>query len=331
MLVGNIFSLIHGKQEDQLSSSFGFILKNNRPILKKFLEHINIRLTEKELKAVDIETQTTYDSGESRIDLHLLIPNRFLIFLESKIVTAPKIDAQLLKYSKILNKNRGNYEGVRLVYVNKFPLRREDLEKLRHRLRLRHNEFFFFSWEDVLNLTSVAKNKETIKLFSNYIGDSMFSKKIIGEQKIKNVVDVLVVLTRPAFMEIHRRKNMAVQINGAPDAHYLAFQETGRPNGQRSAITHIAEVEYTENNVPRKDMLKGLPIKVQQSLLAHMKARNADLNGVHKQYVFKPGSFKKLAREIPSVGAGPMVKYKTTMGDLLRAETTKDLRKKKVR
>lgn len=80
MLVDNIFSLIHGKQEDQLSSSFGFILKNNRRVLNKFLDQINIRLTNKELKVVDIETQTTYNSGESRIDLHLLVPNRFLIF-----------------------------------------------------------------------------------------------------------------------------------------------------------------------------------------------------------------------------------------------------------
>ena len=85
MLVENIFNLVHGKQEDQLSSSFGFILKNNKPILKKFLDHIGIRLTDKELKTVDIETQTTYNSGESRIDLHLLVPNRFLIFLESFI------------------------------------------------------------------------------------------------------------------------------------------------------------------------------------------------------------------------------------------------------
>lgn len=200
---------------------------------------------------------------------------------------------------------------------------------MRLRLGLRPKEFFFFSWEDVLKLTKLAQNKETIKLFSNYIGDTMFSKKIMGEQKIKNVVDVLVILTRPAFMDLHKYKNMAVQINGAPDAHYIAFQETGRPNGQRSAITHVAEVDYTEENVPRKDMLKGLPKKVQKNLLAHMKERNADLNGVHKQYIFKPGSFKKLAREIPSVGAGPMVKYKTTMGDLLKAQTTKDLRRSK--
>ncbi len=71
------------------------------------------------------------------------------------------------------------------------------------------------------------------------------------------------------------------------------------------------------------------PKKVKKALLDHMKARKADLNGVHKQFIFKPGSFKKLAREIPSVGAGPMVKYKTTMGDLLKAQTTKDLRRAK--
>ena len=61
-----------------------------------------------------------------------------------------------------------------------------------------------------------------------------------------------------------------------------------------------------------------------------MHEKNADLKGVHKQYIFKPGSLRKLAHEIPSVGAGPMVKYKTTLGELLHAKTTKDLRKVKI-
>ena len=234
MLVDNIFSLVNGKQEDQLSSGFGFILKNHKQILRNFLEKLEIKLPDKELKAVDIETQTTYDSGESRIDLHLLVPNRFLIFLESKIVTAPKIDSQLLKYTKILNKKRSEYEGVRLVYVNKYPLNQSDLDKLRQRLRLRSDELFFFSWEDLLNLIQPVHNKEIIKLFSAYIGDSMFGKKIMAEQKIKNIVDVLVILTKPAFMELIKRKNMAVQINGAPDAHYIAIQEIDRPGQQCS-------------------------------------------------------------------------------------------------
>ena len=79
----NIFSLVRGKQEDQLSIDFGFVLKNYPKILDVFLRKIGISLSKKELKVVDIETQTTYNSGESRIDLHIEAPNRFLIFIES--------------------------------------------------------------------------------------------------------------------------------------------------------------------------------------------------------------------------------------------------------
>jgi len=50
MHVDNIFELVNkfSKEEDQISASFGFILKNNRKILQKFLNEINIDLKSKE-------------------------------------------------------------------------------------------------------------------------------------------------------------------------------------------------------------------------------------------------------------------------------------------
>ena len=50
MLVNNIFNLVNGKQEDQLSASFGYILKNNIKILDSFLRTLGIILSKKELK-----------------------------------------------------------------------------------------------------------------------------------------------------------------------------------------------------------------------------------------------------------------------------------------
>ena len=86
MQVDNIFKLInkYRAEEDQLSAGFGFILQNNRKILDTFLRKLGIRLSAKELKQVDIETQVSYDFGSSRIDLQLTIYNNFLVFLESK-------------------------------------------------------------------------------------------------------------------------------------------------------------------------------------------------------------------------------------------------------
>ena len=112
MLVNNIFGLVNkfSKEEDQISASFGFILKNNRRILDSFLRKMKINLRRNELKKVDIETQVSYDSGESRIDLQLTIYDNFLVFVESKLYKNVKsIYAQLKKYCEILEKKRPEY------------------------------------------------------------------------------------------------------------------------------------------------------------------------------------------------------------------------------
>jgi len=329
MLVDNIFKLVNkfSAEEDQLSANFGFLLKNEKLILDEFFKKINIGIQKKDLKLTDIETQVPYDSGKSIIDLQCSVPNKFLIFLESKIVTTKLevIFKQLNKYRKILDQNRAEYEKIRLIYVNKYPISKSQKITLRKRLKLKESEFYFFSWEDLLNLIQASKQKPLTKLFNNYIGDSMFNKKIIKEQKIKDVAEVLVIFTNPYFWEMSQQKYIAVQKNGSPDARYIAFLRTNLPNRQRSKITHIAEVEYTESNVPRKDMMKGLKLSTRKKFLDHMNSRNQDLAGTHKQYVLKNGSIKSLPMSIEHFGPGPQVKFKTTMGKLLLAKTTRDI------
>lgn len=230
MRVNNIFELINkfSKEEDQISAGFGFVLKNNVKILHKFLNNIKVNIKPKELKKVDIETQVSYDSGKSRIDLQLTIYDRFLVFVESKLYKKEeKIFDQLEKYKKILEIKRTEYNNnVRLVYVNKQPVKTEVIQRLRERLNLSENEFFFFSWEDLINLTEELPKKETVKLFKEYIGDTMYAKKVIEEQKIKDIVEVLVIYTNPAFWELTNKKGIAVQRNSTPDAKYIAFLRT---------------------------------------------------------------------------------------------------------
>jgi|TARA_B100001964_G_scaffold150903_1_gene166058 hypothetical protein len=331
MKVNNIFDLVNkfSKEEDQISAAFGFILSYSPKILNKFLCKLNIRLTKKELKNVDIETQVTYESGESIIDLQLTTYDNFLIFLESKLYKNEKhIVIQLRKYAKVLNSIKDQYKGkVRLVYVNKFPITDDKLERIRSQLRLKNAEFYFLSWETLIQVVEEFSNKEIIKLFRNYIGDTMYSKRIINEQKIKDVVEVLIIHTNEENWDLIDKKKIAVQGNGTPDAKYIAFYRTQRKDSKgkkiRQAITHIAEVVSTQTNVKRSEIIKGVP-----KLKTWYESTNRDLNGTHKHYNL--GEIIELAKEIPfikgkkSIG---QVKFKTKMSELLRVTNISELKK----
>jgi len=321
MRVDNIFELInkYSNEEDQISASFGFILKNNKKILDKFLKIIKIELKPRELNEVDIETQVPYEVGGSRIDLQMTVYDKFLVFLESKLYKKEeKIFDQLEKYKKILDKKKTEYDNnIRLVYVNKQPIKLEVIQRLMEKLNLSENEFFFFSWEDLINLTRESPKKETVKLFKKYIGDTMYAKKVIDEQKIKDIVEVLVVYTEPAFWELAQKKGIVVQKDASPDAKYIAFLRTHRGKNIRSAITHIAEVKYTESHVPRRITYEGFP-----NLVERAKKKGHDLDGTHKHYYL--GEIVKLSREIPHLkgeGSKAQVNFSTNMSELLRVES----------
>jgi len=340
MLTDNIFKLLKkvSKNEDQLSAAFGFLLKEDPDILHNFLNKLGIQLTKQELKRVDIEILVPYvfKSQTSIIDLQLEVPGKYLIFLESKIVPTKtdRIIKQIKPYNEILRNKEAEYEsGTRLVYVAKDPIDRKEIEKIQKSLNRSSEEFEFFSWESLLKLTlnCKRKNRRIAELFSDYIGDTMHNKKIIEEQKVKNISDVLVVFTNPAFWELSLQKNVAVQSMRGPDARYIAFLRTHLKNEQgkseRSGITHIAEVEYTELR-PRKEMFEGLNKKTRDEMHKHVVTeRNMNLDELHKVYILKKGSIKALPRKIDNYGSGIMVKYSAKMSDLLCAKTTKDIRK----
>lgn len=343
MLTDNIFKLLKkvSKDEDQLSASFGFLLKEDPEILSNFLNKLGISLSKKELKQIDIEALVPYvfNSRTGIIDLQLELSGKFIIFLESKIVPT-KIDRilkQIKPYNSILRSKEAEYEnGTRLVYVAKDQISKKQITFLAKQLNRPKKEFLFFSWENLLGLTTHCKrkNRRVIELFNNYIGDTMHSKKIIGDQKVKNISDVLVIFTTPYFWEMSLQKNIAVQKKSSPDARYIAFLRTHLNNEkgkrERSGITHIAEVEYTLLR-PEADMLKGLDKNTKSSLTRHMKARDVDFASLHKVYVLKPGSIKELEHKIEHYGPGPMVKFSAKMSDLLCAKTTRDIKKGRIK
>lgn len=338
MNVDNIFDLLNqfDKEEDRISAGFGFLLKQNRKMLRAFLKKVNVTVSDRELKCVDIETQVTFDSGESRsrIDLQLTIYGNFLIFLESKIVrNEDSIIYQLNKYATILNFLRDQYnDRIRLVYVSKFLINPQKIKSMFTKIKLGRDKIFLFCWEDLLKLARRYRKGEIYKQFDTWMGDKMFSKKVIKEQKIKDIVEVLVIHTNEENWQLIRKKNLAVQGNGTPDAQYLAFYRTHRKDKQGNklpqAITHIAEVISTETNVPRSKTVKGLP-----DLEKWYKQKRRPLSGrqgTHKHY--NVGKLIELAREIPFIKGGKsigQVKFKTKMSELLQARTVSDLKRLK--
>lgn len=328
MRVSNIFELIKkfSNEEDQLSAGFGFILKNNPKLLSQFLSKLGIDLTRKDLMTVDIETQVPHDSAKSRIDLQLSIYSKFLVFLESKLSKSEKTitdTEQLNKYKKILEARRLEHNNkVILVYVSKYPIGKESIDDLRVKLNLPKDEFFFFSWEDLISLTEKENKKETVRLFIKYLGDTMHAKKIISEQKIKDIVEVLVIYTNPDFWKLAQKKNIAVQYNSTPDARYIAFLRTHRGEGKRSAITHIAEVKHTESHIPLKVTFKGFP-----SLVEHAKQRGKSLEDTRKHYIL--GKIIPLSKEIPHLigeGTKAQVNFSTKLSELLRVNSVGEIK-----
>ncbi|MEK7123870.1 MAG: hypothetical protein AAB851_03195 [Patescibacteria group bacterium] len=240
--------------------------------------------------------------------------------MESKIVSTKEstILNQLKKYKQILENRRLEYSKIRLVYVGKNSITKKEFNYLKKKLKLKKDEFFFFSWEDLLNLTMPFKQKEFIKLFNDFIGDSMHNKKSIWEQQIKNIVEVLCVFTNQDFWELTEKKNIAVQGVSAPDAQYMAFLRTHRGKGVKSAITHIARVSSTEI-VSIGESYSNMP-----KLLRGVKEKKYNLNqDMHKRYNLE--KVEKLPCEIIHDCNKGQVKFKTRFSELLRAKSTKDI------
>lgn len=165
MDVKNIFNLVHhfGNEEDQISANFGFILRINRKVLKKFLENLGItELTRRDLKNVDIETQVSFAESQderSKIDLQIKLVEKFIVFIESKIKGSKLGSNQLGKYAKILREERPFFDSIRLVCITQFDRKDEfesEFSKLKKAIRL--VECKYLRWQDIIDLVGVGLN-----------------------------------------------------------------------------------------------------------------------------------------------------------------------------
>lgn len=329
MQTGNVFHLVHrfGDREDQISANFGFVLQVNVLVLVALLHRLRIpteTLPKSELRAIEVQTQVSYtgeEDSQSRIDLEIRLPGRFIVFLESKLGNTAVGTNQLNKYASILRAERASYDHIRLVLVTQFD-RAAEAEQWRRRLTtrtgLRPGEFSYLRWEDVRRLVEGTRaNSETAllnTLFLKYVGDMMADKKIMKDQLIGKVPEVMVVATDLDWWDLAVRKHIAVQANGTPDAHYVAFYRV-KPE---AAITHIAEVESTETNVLSRDLFRDVPA------LRKRAKQHGWFDRPQKVYLLK--EIVPLAFPIRRRGrAAVRVKMFKTMSQLLKARYLEDL------
>jgi hypothetical protein len=330
MRTANIFHLLNrfGPLEDQISAGFGFVLQANVPVLRALLHRLRLpgalQFTGHEMREIEIETQVSYSAAEtpdSRIDLQIRWPGRFIAFLESKLGYTRLGTGQLDKYARLLRDVRGEYDSVRLVLVTQFEraMEAQHLARSLHaRAGVKRGEFFYLRWEDIRRMIAEApatsRTRAVNDLFLDYVGDMMSDRKVMKDQVVGKVPEVLVVATAPDWWELAQKKRIAIQANGTPDARYVAFYRL-KPV---SAITHIAEVEATEKNVRAREILHGFP-----RILAKAKQRG---------WIDKPQKVYRLKELVPLPvtisrrgGAAYRVKALKTMTDLLKARYLSDL------
>ena len=98
--------------------------------------------------------------------------------------------------------------------------------------------------------------------------------------------------------------------------------------------THIREIlklgrSRLDLNIETLMLIDSLDMTEEdrKKIAQHMSERGLELEDYHKQYKLKMPLIK-LAREIPHVTrGGPIVKFRTTMSELLKAKTTRDMKK----
>jgi hypothetical protein len=256
--VSNIFELVgrFGAEEDRLTASFGFLLKNDQKLFGGFARSLALDL--KAVAEYDITTQTAYrlfgfeESDErNRIDLEIVRAGQVTILIESKIGGNKFSQTQLEKYARLLKDRRSRGDAIRLVLVTHLDERMRFQDFL-PALGLQENEACYLRWTDVCDLVSSGaspRHKFLTQQFLEQVRRRMSDLKVISELPVGNVREVMIVTVNSSNMRKALMEHQYECQNQNPrrqDSQYIAFYETGGAK----YIRYVARVEKTEINVP---------------------------------------------------------------------------------
>jgi hypothetical protein len=142
----------------------------------------------------------------------------------------------------------------------------------------------------------------------------MSDKRYIADQKIREVKGVLIQASKEPWWEYNNKELIAYDDNSTPDVQYVAFYRTAPV----SAITHFAQVIYTEKNALPREFLA-----TNKDMLAKVAEENS-LDKPKKLYYLK--RIIELPHKIEKdKNHGIKSKWIKTIAQLLAARTLSDL------
>lgn len=256
--VKNVFDLIgrFGAEEDRLTASFGFLLKNDARLFRAFMAEVGVTVASP--ASYDVLTQPFYAGFEedNRIDLEISATFDLTCLLESKIGGNRFDEHQLERYAQLLEDRRARGDTVRLVLITHLD-ESERFWQFASASGLSKEECRYMRWNqiyDVVSLHSSPRIRLLRDQFLHKVGRAMSDRKIIDELPVSDVREVMIVTVNPENIRLARERHLYRCQNERPrrrEARYIAFYETRGPK----AIRYIARVLETEINVQVGDWL----------------------------------------------------------------------------
>jgi hypothetical protein len=256
--VDNIFDLVgrFGAEEDRLTASFGFLLKNDARLFRAFMAEVGVTVASP--ASYDLLTQSFYPGFEedNRIDLEISATFDLTCLVESKIGGNRFDGRQLERYAQLLEDRRARRDMVRLVLITHLD-ESERFRQFASASGLPKEECRYMRWTEICDIVR-SHSSPRIKLlrdqFLHKVGRAMSDRKIIDELPVGDVREVMIVTVNPENARLALEQHLYRCQNEKPrrqEARYIAFYETRGPK----AIRYIARVLQTEINVQVEDWL----------------------------------------------------------------------------
>jgi len=256
--VKNIFDLIgrFGAEEDRLTASLGFLLKNDARLFRAFMAEVGVTVASP--ASYDLLTQPFYPGFEedNRIDLEISATFDLTCLVESKIGGNRFDEHQLGRYAQLLEDRRARGDAVRLVLITHLD-ESERFQQFVSASGLSKEECRYMRWSqiyDIVRLHSSPRMRLLRDQFLHKVGRAMSDRKIIDELPVGDVREVMIVTVEPRSMRLALEEHRYQCQNERPrrqEARYIAFYETRGPK----AIRYMARVLKTEINVQREEEL----------------------------------------------------------------------------